>query len=118
MDFIQLTVLAYGKVKDPCFSSNVSNLALFANNSGQLNPAHEDTTIFRNFGNYLRIYKAQHSRRLEYSGNYLAYSKLFLITLCTDDIKLITDKKCVQLKIAIWEVTPYSLVVKSYQHLS
>lgn len=43
------------KVEDPCFSSGVSNLALFANNSGPLNPVHEGTTILRSFGNYSRL---------------------------------------------------------------
>lgn len=43
------------KVEDPYFSSGVSNLALFANNSGPLNPMHEGTMILRNFGNYLRL---------------------------------------------------------------
>jgi len=43
------------KVEGLCFSSIVSNLALFANNSGPPNPVHEGTTILRNFGNYLRL---------------------------------------------------------------
>ena len=40
---------------DLCFSSGVSNLALFSKNSGPLNPVHEGTAILRNFENYLRL---------------------------------------------------------------
>lgn len=43
------------KAEGLCFSSGVSNLTLFANKSGPLNPVHEGTTILRNFGNYLRL---------------------------------------------------------------
>jgi hypothetical protein len=33
-------------------------------------------------------------------------------------MKWTADKKCVHLKTAIWDVTPYSLVVKCYRHFS